>query len=283
MLTNLQENDFDKYIDFAWALGQDQAKSAYPTYTDGIKTKQDFVTRERKAFSRENEEILLFEHNGQVEGWIHYRFEGKDNYLDMCAFNVRTNMKLALEEFLSYVKERFWGYELYLGFPRSNTDAVSYLTENGFTCIDESFHDVLFFDSYSLLPECFDVVAVTKDNFEDFRELHRLVDEKMYWNCDRLFENLDDWHIYLCYQKGIVTGAIYYTDEEVMLEIFGVDFPNGICNKTALQALLTKVLNEGKTAGAKYMCFFTDQDCHPVSMELGFRFVGEYVCCWKKI
>lgn len=283
MLTDLQECDFDKYIDFVWELGQDLTKSGYPTYTDGIKTKKDFIERERKSFSRENEEILLFEQNGQVDGWIHYRFESKDRYLDTCAFNVRTNTRLALEEFLTFIKKRFPGYELYLGFPRNNSDAVSYLMENGFTCLDESFHDVLFFDSYHLLPECSDVVAVTRDNFEDFRKLHRPVEDNMYWNCNRLFENLDNWHIYLCYQEGSAAGAIYYTDEKVMLEIFGVDFPNGVCNKEVLLALLTKALNEGKKAGAKYLCFFTDQDSHPVSLELGFHFVGEYVCCLKKI
>ena len=132
MLGALQERDFDQYSSFAWELAQDRTRSGYPTYTDGIKTEQNFIERERKAFSRENEEILLFEQNGQVEGWIHYRYEKADCYLDICAFNIRANTKAAVAEFLSYIEERFPGYELYLGFPRSNTDAVSCLEENGF-------------------------------------------------------------------------------------------------------------------------------------------------------
>lgn len=97
MISTLQIKDFDKYIDFVWELAQDQTKSGYPTYTDGIKTKQDFITRERKAFSRENEDILLFTLNGQIEGWIHYCARPQDNYLDTCTFNIRTGISTALE------------------------------------------------------------------------------------------------------------------------------------------------------------------------------------------
>lgn len=208
MLHSLLQEDLDKYIDLIWKLAQDQTKSGYPTYTDGIKTKQDFILREKESFSRDNEEILLFEQNGQVEGWLHYCVIPQDSYLSLCTCNIRKDMKTALEEFLAYVKDRFPGNELYLGFPKCNTDAISLLQEQGFDCIEDSFNDVLFLDTYELLPEASQIV---------------------------------------------------------------------------FKALLTKALNEGKRSGAKYFCFFTDQNSHPDSLELGFHPVGEYVCYWKKI
>lgn len=69
----------------------------------------------------------------------------------------------------------------------------------------------------------------------------------------------------------------------VLLEVFGVDFPDAEYDSTVFKALLTKALNEGKKSGAKNFCFFTDQNSHPDSLELGFHPVGEYVCYWKKI
>ena len=36
MLIPLKREEFDKYIDFAYALALDPARSGYPTYTDGI-------------------------------------------------------------------------------------------------------------------------------------------------------------------------------------------------------------------------------------------------------
>lgn len=283
MLHSLSQEDFDNYIDFTWELAQDQTKSGYPTYTDGIKTKQDFICREKEAFLRDNEEILLFEQNGQVEGWIHYCVIPQDNYLDLCTCNIRNGMRTALEEFLTFVKEHFPGHELYLGFPKCNTEAISLLQEQGFSCIEDSFNDVLFLDNYELLPEASQIVPVTKENFDDFRCLHDQIKEPMYWNSDRMLNALDNWKIYLHRDNGITKGAIYYMDENVMLEVFGVDFPDDVYDSTIFKALLIKALNEGKGSGAKYFCFFTDQNSHPDSLELGFHPVGEYICYWKKI
>lgn len=283
MLNRLMETDFDKYIDFAWELAQDRTRSGYPTYTDGIKTKQDFIAREREAFLRANEEILLFEQDGQVEGWIHYCALPQDNYLDLCACNIRRDTKTALEEFLAYAQGHFPGYELYLGFPKCNTEAIALLQEKGFVCIEESFHDVLFLDAYEFLPETYEITPVTRENFSRFRALHDQMQGPMYWDSDRLLNALDTWKIYLYEKSDSAAGAIYYMDEKIMLEIFGVDFPDSIYNREIFRALLTKALNEGKRTGAKYFCFFTDQDSHPISLELGFRPVGQYVCYWKKI
>lgn len=61
MLKPCAKNEFDQYVDFAYELATDAEKSAYPTYCDGIKTKEMFIERLLKAYERETEEILLFE------------------------------------------------------------------------------------------------------------------------------------------------------------------------------------------------------------------------------
>ena len=48
----------------------DLTKSGYPTYCDGVKTKEMFVKRSVKAFERENEQMLLFELEGEVQEWL---------------------------------------------------------------------------------------------------------------------------------------------------------------------------------------------------------------------
>ena len=70
MLVPLQEKDFDKYIDFAYELALDPARCFYPVYFDGIKTKEYFIAKARRAFTRPTEEILLYQADGAVEGWL---------------------------------------------------------------------------------------------------------------------------------------------------------------------------------------------------------------------
>ncbi len=72
MLIPLQEKDLNQYVDFVYELALDPARTFYPVFFDGIKTKEDFIARVRKAFSRPEDEILLCQVNGTVEGWLHY-------------------------------------------------------------------------------------------------------------------------------------------------------------------------------------------------------------------
>lgn len=52
MLRLLKAPEFDTYIDFAYELSQDMTRSGYPTYCDGIKTRENFISRTKKSFDR---------------------------------------------------------------------------------------------------------------------------------------------------------------------------------------------------------------------------------------
>lgn len=103
MLTTCTKDDFLKYSDFAYELASDLTKSSYPTYCDGIKTKAMFVERSLKAFERDTEDMLLFEHGAKVQGVIHYSWIPEDNYLSINSFNINEATEVALTEFLEYV------------------------------------------------------------------------------------------------------------------------------------------------------------------------------------
>ena len=122
-------------MDFAYDLALDLSKSGYPTYRDGIKTKQMFVERLVKTFERDDEQLLLFVHDGAVRGLIHYYRLPDDRYLQTDAFCIHEATEQALSEFLSFIGERFRGYDVYLGFPAENQRAVDYLSGCGFVCV----------------------------------------------------------------------------------------------------------------------------------------------------
>lgn len=283
MLKKLEEKDFDKHVEFAHSLALDQSKSAYPTYTDGIKTKEDFITRAKKAFARENEEILLFEVAGKVEGWIHYFVLEEDKYISFCAFNVNDHVEIAIKEFLEHISHNYRGCTLYFGLPTVNVSAISCLEKIGFDKDDECYVDVMYFDKYQPIEETAGIVQVTKENYSEFAKLHAASDEEMYWNTERIFENLDDWHIYLCYTNDELAGAIYYNYCGTSMEIFGVDFPNDSYDETTFKALLIKALNEGKKDGCSDLTFFNGECEHSVVSELGFTHVGEYVLYTQEV
>jgi hypothetical protein len=288
MLKKLQEQDFERYVDFVYQLALDSTKSGYPTYTDGIKTKDDFVARARKAFSangEENsaasEEILLYEQGGKVEGWIHYFYLPEDHYLDTCSFCIASGMGEALIEFIAFAGEHFPGSELYLGFPKENTEAVDTLKLLNFDCIEESYNDVIDFEDYVSQPEDAGIISINRENYDFFSRLHSQNND-MYWNSARILDAIDRWRIYVCLSKEEAVGAIYYMDDMRMPEIFGIDFSGGIYSGNIYRALLTTALNDSKCRGAKHMIFFNEGESQTDAIACGFRCVGKYLC-FKKV
>ena len=276
MLTPLKKEDFDKYIDFVYALALDPARSGYPTYTDGIKTRADFVERAQKAFERENEQILLYERDGETAGWIHYYYLAADKYLDTCSFCIADGMADAIAEFTAFAREHFPGSELYMKFPGENTQAEAALEADGFACIERDFNDVFELDRYEPRQQDPDVVPVTRENFDLFRALHA-PHEDMYWNSDRLLADMDEWRLLLYMPGGVPAGALQARKDSEMGEIFGLFFPAGY-NAGAYRALVTAALNGAKADGAGSMVFFNDAETQADALALGFRCVGEYMC-----
>lgn len=162
MLRACTEQEYRKYADFVYELALDQSKSGYPTYSDGIKTKDMFLSRSEKAFSRDTEDILLFEYEGAVEGWIHYYWLPEDNYLSTVSFNINSHTEKALREFLEFVQEQFKGYELYLGYAKDNQKAIDFLSTHGFECIEADYNNTAFLKNYEPIKVCERVVRITK-------------------------------------------------------------------------------------------------------------------------
>ena len=276
MLTPLKREEFDKYIDFVYTLALDPARSGYPTYTDGIKTRADFVDRAQKAFERENEDILLYEREGKAAGWIHYYHLPEDKYLDTCSFCIAEGMGDAIAEFTAFARGRFPGSELYLKFPGENTQAETALEAGGFVCIERDFNDVFELDRYEPRPLDPDVVPVTRENFGLFRTLHAQ-DEGMYWNSDRLLADMDEWRMLLYMPGGVPAGALQARKDSEMGEIFALFF-RAAYDAGTYRALVTAALNGAKADGAGAMVFFNDSETQADALALGFRCVGEYMC-----
>jgi hypothetical protein len=282
MLRKCTEQEFEKYIDFAYTLALESSKSGYPTYNDGIKTKEMFIERAKQAFSDDTEEILLFELSGTVEGWIHYYWIPEDRYLSTAAFNVRTATEEALREFLDFAEAKFPGYDLYLGYPAENTAAVGYLSANGFECIESDYNNTAFLDNLEPALVGGDIIPITKENYTIFREIHARAEADMYWNSDRIYDAFSNWTIFAGFSGGEPTGAIYYTNaDDDWFEVFGIDFRDGVYNPELFRKLINAALTDAKARGGKYMTFFCEDEGQEILEESGFVCVGKYLC-YKK-
>ena len=279
MLKPCTKSEFDSYIDFAYELAIDPKRSAYPTYCDGVKTKEMFIDRLGKAFERETEELLLFEYEGKVEGLIHYYWIPEDNYIGTCGFNINKAAEQALSEFIALAEERFKGYDLFLGFPADNRPAVDFFEKQGFECIENDYNNTALLGQMNDLPNCNHLIRITKDNYGMFKVLHDQIDGDMYWNSERILADLDEWIVYVEEADGVPQGAVYFLDEsDDWFEIFGIDMNNGEFNINIFKTLLYAAMSEVKRMGGKTLTFFCEEKEEKAALECGFKCVGRYLC-----
>ena len=272
MLVKATKEDIEQYMDFAYSLAMDQTKSGYPLWSDGISTKEEFVDRVWKSYEREDRDILLFVVDGAVEGWIQFFFIQEDRYLQTNGFLINSHTEQALTEFLEYAHAHFPGYDLYLGFPKRNIDAISALQKENCRLIQECYHDIYVFDGADIQAETDGIVRVTESNFSEFSEIYQ-TDPETYWNAERISQALNEWLIYLLYRKDTVMGYICARNGDVV----SLGYRDNMFDKSVYKALATVIMRDVQAEGYKHLIFFNDAESQSAALELGFSCVSEYV------
>lgn len=281
MLRKATDEDIKKYGDFVYQLALNPEKSCYPTYADGIKTREDFFHAAERAIARETYELRLFHIGENVEEWISYYWIPDDKYFQLTAFNINNGVKQALAELIEIIETKFIGYTAYFGFPGDNLDAIKFLVEHGFRCIEQDWNHSFFFDGYTANEYSPCVEKVTRHNFDKFRMVYH-AEPETYWNADRIFEMIDDWTIFVYNQGDAPMAAVFLHGDDNYYEIVGLEFIDGVFDEDMFRELLKASLGACKRLGAKYMTFFCSEDEKSVLNELGFQCVGQYVLYIKE-
>lgn len=277
MLRRLRETEFDRYAEFAYQVALDPAHASYPAYFDGIKTRENFFASAREAMQSLTAEVLLYERDGRVLGWLQYFWIPDERYLQLTACCVAEDIAGALTAFVRRVQARFAGFTCVCGFPAENTQALAALQEAGFSCAERTYNCVCFLDAFAASAPDAALVRVTETEFDRFRRLHAPVESGMYWTSERLLHALDQWQIFLLESGGEDLGAVYLTGDTDMTEVFGVDLAPG-AGAGALRALLSGALAGEKRRGARRVIYFCEPERAVDAFAVGFTLVGEYVC-----
>ena len=276
MLIKASLEDVEKYGELAYSLALQPEKSGYPTYCDGIKTKPDFFTAARKAAGGENAELLLFYLNGQFEGWISYYWIPEDKYIQTDGFAINHGAAQALAELLDRIGEALPGYTAYLGFPGENREAAVFLEARGCKCIEQAWNHSFFFENYRPAEHEDCVERISRMNFHKFRAVYHAPPET-YWNCDRIFDSIDEWTIFVYDRADSPAAAVFLTGNGGYYEIYGMEFADDAFQEDICRALLTASLNACRRMGGKYLTYFCGERERRVLSEMGFRCVGRYV------
>lgn len=282
MLMKATAEDIKKYGEWAYSLALNPIKSGYPTYGDGIKTKADFLDAAKRAVAGETSELLMFRMDGNVEGWLSYFWISEDKYLQLDGFCINRGTHQALTELMDMLGTRFTGYTAYFGYAGENRDAIEFLQGHDFKCIEQAWNHSFFFDGYVPAKCAPAVEKVSRQNFHKFRAVYH-ADPETYWNCERIFERIDDGVIFVYNQDAAPAAAVFLIGNDGYFEIYGIEFADGVFQEKVFRELLTSSLGECKRLGAKYMTYLCKEEEKHILAELGFKCVGQYVLYSKTL
>ena len=108
-------------------------------------------------------------------------------------------------------------------------------------------------------------------------------DSETYWNCDRIFETLDNWIIFVYRKSDAPMAAIFLSRGSAAYEVFGTVFADNRFQEDVFRDLLAAALNACREAGAKHLIYFCEDAQQHVLAELGFRSIGQYVLYTKTL
>lgn len=279
MLARLTWDEFDQYAPWAYDLAMKPEYASYPTWRDGIKTREGFMERARRGFA--DEEILLFRHEGKALGWIQWFANPAESYAMTVSFLVEDHVEEAVREFIAHVGRTNPGAALDIGLDGANAQAASALEKAGFTLLESAVNHTVFFDKYQPVAVPEGVGRMTKADEADFRRLHNNPD--MYWNADRILADLPNWKVYLYRRAGKPEGALVCRDE-TWPEVFSVDFGGEGFQPEVFRSLMASCLNDLHAEGSAFMSYFEEEErALPILAELGFSRVGRYLAYRKEL
>lgn len=277
MLEVLKEKDFDSVVDYAFGLTQNVKTASYPLFIDGIKAKDDFVRGATFAFRGDDEKILLFKFEGQLRGYIQYIYDRDDNGVSAFACLCDGLYDVMLDEFVRYISDLYPRASIGLGFPAENVDAARALDRLGFVIDEESCNTTLHTADRLLSSVPADTYRIGKAGFDKFRELHDIASEGMYWTSERIAGAMNRWSIFGCDRDGKTVGVLYALDENILSEVFGVDFVGDVFDESAFRSLISAYIADAADTGVRDIVYFCDDEKSvEILKEFGFRFVGIY-------
>lgn len=264
MIRKCDKNTFVAYAEYFYQLAQNKKNAAFPLYCDGVKTKEDYLKTVYQSFEREDEDLLIYEKDGKVQGLFQIFFIQEDRYSGVQFAVVNGDFAEALQELLKIIGEKYNGFTFNVYLPEENESGISFFKMKGYEAETEESVFVRSLKNYCSVEYKNDVVQIGADNFYIFEKVHKRFEDGMYWTSDRIYRCLKDWEIFAKDQ-----GVVFFNRRSEDAEIFGLEITGK--NTTVAEDLLRAALDSAKNLGARSMYYFSEKSFETAAVNAGFE------------
>ena len=203
-LQPITEKQIKEAVSFVWQSMQNVENITYPIFVDEDEICQRFI----EDFKRENSYILACTDNNKIEGVLCFYTIPHEKYLQTTAVYILNQNKVIANEFIYYMEKNFSAYTAYIGIEKRNIFLTEIFLKYNFKLVDDSANLNLTIDNFKPVETFGKIIIVNDELLTDYLHFHDQHFCKIYWNSERISENISSWLILVSKIENSIVGSI---------------------------------------------------------------------------
>lgn len=278
MIIEVNESLLNEVIAFAWEYQQYQETCSFPKYASFEALKDVFV----RSFNHEDDQVLACIESGELIGVLNLQVKPDDLYLQsLGGIFAKRHFNEVAAQFIDYIKTRYVGFDLYIGYPIENQVAISYLENIQGELLDACVTMKLQKADFTHITPRHEVVPLPSERYEEYALLHDTQNPNMYWNSTRIFNRLDLWNIYVIMDQHNIVGSLLIKEVGIDPEIFALSIDEAYQGQGLELDLLSASMADCISETIEHVLFFVDEDDLAqieATLKVGFKQIDTYRC-----
>lgn len=244
------EMSVDELVDYCWSIYQNPKTRFYP-----IMDNREDIRKVLNGAVRD--ETLLILRDGDDYAILPLIVDCEGKYLQAVGGIACERKYLEFAEmFYKYIRQKYKGYQFFIGYPSSNRDAIDFLGQEGFQCVDKLIRYERILSDHDKFTSSTFTEDLKRDGEEAFSDYHNRLYPDAYWNGTLILANRDKWTIRTI-DVSPITGSVcamnYQKQNRKYAEIYFLDSDN------ANAMLLNDVLWSLSISGVEKVIYLVEE------------------------
>lgn len=232
-------DEIEKIIDFSWELSKNDLYASYPR-----KNKiADVIKDMEEANQAECSNVIACYKSDMLCGLCVYFWKNDDKYVQTTQFLINENYDETAGEFIEYIRNQLPGFELLIGVPSTNENAIKYFNNSDSVCIS-SIDTRMYNLKKPINYNNNSVEEINENNFDKYATFHDkfAIPLEMYYNSRNLQNEIGRFRVFIFNEKEEIHGSIFAKVGKDVAEVFGLFIDSEYENKNIERILINKML-----------------------------------------
>lgn len=214
MIKKFKMDSIDKCIGLIQAINKDSMKVRYYPISQ-----TDIVERINKRNMQKDIDILLYEVEGVVLGYMELLIDTKEKYLQILVFFTKGEFNTIFDHYIEYIKDLFKTYKLHYVVSDFNRESINYMEKIGAS--SDGVEVMIHVSKEEVIPRTTNNVKVMgKEHHLEFKKLHDSLYNGAFWTGELILEDENRFNKLVIVNDNeligyVITSALKRNEEEI--------------------------------------------------------------------